>query len=473
MLVDELNQLWAEGFRARITFVTDAEHEITALRTTVASLRSAPTVTLIVLGPKRFAETLSADVLAAIKPESLRVRIRSIDKTVAVVDASGCDLPDQPILDRYELLRESDLITLLPDDLKSEEIDTFFRKDASERNWRVHAAGLPWLKDDMCDRQLLNRLRKLHSSGSEGNAAALIVAESGSGGTTLMEHLAFTAAIAGYPSLVARRVSFDPNATELVGFLNRLTLAHSRTLDGSADSSKHRETPVLLAFDAEHWRGHEEGIVAFVKKLERSGRAVLLLVVTDCDGAAHVPREVSMHLEVSLCHHFLEDDAVKIGRHLNKYLESKGSARSDAEWRSFHKSQQPALGDFGATQVSFWIALEFWLQRQVPLGETIQGWLYKQFCEADLPPDLALLVLQIAAMTIERVGTPEDLIPAPTGSDLPQSIRLANVSAKAPAIGLFRAKSASVTQWMLGHPLIARYLLGLIVRDRDTLKRLG
>lgn len=472
-LVGEFHELWGEGFRSRITFVTDAEDEIAALAETVTSLRSAPTITLVALGPKQFAEALSVATLAAIAPESLMVRIRSIDKSVAIVDASGCDLPNQPILDRYELLRESDLAPLLPDDLRSEEIDSFFQRDDSKRNWRVHAAGLPWLREDLCQSQLLNRLRKLHAWGSEGNTAAIIIAEPGSGGTTLMEYLAFAAAREGYPSIVARRISFDPNATELVGFLNRLTLAHSRTLGGSDESSKHRDTPVVLAFDAEHWRGHEEGIATFVKKLERSGRSVLLLVVTDCDGADRVPREVCTHLDIPLCHHISEDDAVNLGRHLNKYLEPKGNARSDSEWRSFHRSQLPAVGDFGATQVSFWIALEFWLQRQLPLGETIQGWLHKQFQGADLPPDLALLVLRIAAMTIERVGTPEDLFPAPVGSDLPQSIRLEEVRARAPALGLVRTKSASVSQWILGHPLIARYLLGVIVRDRAALERLG
>lgn len=471
-LVGELTQLWSEGFRARITYVTDVEQEIAALGSAIASLRSPPTITVIALAPRQFGEALAAITLPAIAPESLQVRVRSIDKSVLVVDASGCDLPDQPILDRYELLRASDLTSLLPDDLKSEEIDTFFRRDSSERNWRVHAAGLPWLRDDLCRRQLLNRLRKLHASGSDGKSAALIVAEPGSGGTTLMECLSFAAATEGYPCIVARRVTFDPEATELVGFLNRLTVAHSRTMDGGNESSTHRETPVLIGFDAEHWRGHEEGIVTFVKKLERSGRSVLLLVVTDCDGEARVPREVATHLDVPLCHQFSEDDAVDLGRHLNKYLGPKGSARSDGEWRSFYKSQQPAVGDFGVTPVSFWIALEFWLHRQVPLGETIQGWLYKQFCNADLPTDLALLVLRIAAMTIERVGTPEDLFPAPVESGLPQSIRLEDVRAKAPALGLFRAKSASATQWILGHPLIARYLLALIVRDRDMLQRL-
>jgi hypothetical protein len=469
-LISEFRELWGEGFRARITFVTDAEVEITALGEMVSSLRSAPTITLVTLSPKQFAERLSSATLALIAPDSLTVRIRSLDKSTVIVDASACDLPDQPILDRYELLRESDLTLLLPEDLKSEEIDAFFRGSESRRNWRIHAAGLPWLKDDICERELLNRLRKLHASGSDGNAAALIVAEPGSGGTTLMERLTYAAAIEGYPSIVARPVSFDPNATELVGFLNRLAFAHSRTLDATNESSKHRETPVIVAFDTQHWRGHEEGIATFVKKLERSGRSALLLVVTDFDGADRVSQEVCTHLDVPLCHQFTEDDASHLGRHLNKYLEPKGSARSDNEWRSFHKSQLPAIGDFGATQVSFWIALEFWLKRQLQLGETIQGWLYKQFHEADLPPDLALLVLQIAAMTIERVGTSEDLFPDPVGSNLPQSIRLQEVQGKAPALGLVRSKSASVSQWTLGHPLLARYLLGVIIRDRPTLE---
>ena len=76
-------------------------------------------------------------------------------------------------------------------------------------------------------------------------------------------------------------------------------------------------------------------------------------------------------------------------------------------------------------------------------------------------------------MTIGRAGgTPENLFPAPEESDLPQSIRLEQVRG-APGLGLVRTRSASVSQWILGHPLIARYLLGVIIRDLATLNRLG
>lgn len=472
-LVDEFVELWEEGFRARITFVTKDEAEIARLGQIVSSLRSGPTITVVACSAKDFATELSSEVLTAITPESLAIRMRASDKSITVVDAALCDLPDQPILDRYELLKEADFVPLLPDELKSEEIDLFFRKGDCSRNWRIHAAGLPWLKDDSCERQLLNRLRRLHGAGSEGNLAALIVAESGSGGTTLMERLAFLAASEGYPSLVARRLSFEPNANELIGFLNRLTVAHAQALANIDDSAKFQETPILVAFDAEQWRGHEEGIAPFVKKLERAGRPVLLLVVTDCDGAARIPQDVCTALDVPLCHSFSEDDAAKLGAHLNKYLAPKGNSRADNEWRSFHQSQLPAIGDFGATQISFWIALEFWLQKQVPLGETIQGWVYKQFIDANLTPDLAQLVLRIAALTIERVGMPEDLFPPPPQSSLPQSIRLEEIRAKAPALGLVRNRSATVSQWSLGHPLLGRYLLGVLIRDRTTLETLG
>src|SRR5262249_52981397 len=148
-----------------------------------------------------------------------------------------------------------------------------------------------------------------------------------------------------------------------------------------------------------------------------------------------------------LTHRLTEDDAVELGQHLNRFLEPKGKSRSETEWRRFHHSNAPVIGDFGASSVSFWIALEFWLKQQMHLGETIQEWLYGQFTRAGLPADLKALILRIAALTVERVGTPEELMPTPPESSIPNSLRLEEARQKVPALGLFRNRSATNKQW--------------------------
>jgi hypothetical protein len=321
-----------------------------------------------------------------------------------------------------------------------------------------------------------NSLRCIHNEGEEASQILVLSAEPGAGGTTLMKYLAFVAASHGYPTLVARPLDFNPDASEIMGFLfavHQARLSAHRATNGGNKSLDETETPALIAFDTQHWRGQEDAISGFLKSFVRSGRPVALLVVTDSEGASQLPREVLKQLDSQLQHDLTEEDAVELGRHLNRFLEPKQNSRSLEEWRYFHNMNSPRIGDFGASGISFWITLEFWLKRQLQLGESIQDWLYSQFTSADFPPDVKLLILRIAALTVERIGMPEDLMPVPPQNNMPYSIVLDNARQDAPALGLFRSQSASQKQWVLGHVQIARYLLNVAFRDRPLLESLG
>ena len=103
-LVAEFRELWGEGFRARhVRYRCRGRNCGSPWNGRFPSLRANDNSRC---SPTQAICRPSATTLAAIVPESLKVRIRSIDKSVAIVDASGCDLADQPILDRYELIRE-------------------------------------------------------------------------------------------------------------------------------------------------------------------------------------------------------------------------------------------------------------------------------------------------------------------------------------------------------------------------------
>ncbi|QDT84770.1 hypothetical protein [Gimesia chilikensis] len=466
--IEEIVSLWDEGFRAQLTIVTTSIDEINKLKSDLLAWHQIEVVTVVEQKPIDFSLDLVKRSQSHFYPERLHILIRDVNKKLHSLDVSKCERPDQPILDRYDLIQEKDLLDVQPEELKESELDEFFHR--SSDSWRPIAARLPWIKNDLAERQLLNLLRKVHIGGSDENQILLLESESGAGGTTILKYLSFIAASNGYPTLFARQIDFEPDALEIARFLHSIHRNHLKSVEESMNEG---ETSVLLSFDTQHWYGREDEIVGFLKELKRAGRSVVILLVTNDLGAAKLPSEVSRSLDTQLLHEIDEKDAIDLGNHLNHFLESKGRSRSEEEWRRFHNSHKPAIGDFASAGISFWIALEFWLKRQIELGETIQNWIYSQFINAGFSPELKCLIFEIAALTIERVGLPEELLPTLTESSLPSSILLERASEKVPALGVTRTRSASHKQWILGHPQIARYLLNSVFRDRSLLKEVG
>ncbi|WP_397568824.1 hypothetical protein [Schlesneria sp. T3-172] len=465
-IIEELADLWDEGFRARLTFVSSAVDEAEKLSSAVVAAFRLGSATVIQQGAAAFANDIVSRSQRYIETESILVRIHDSEERTRVIDVTSCERPDQPLLDRYDLIQERHLVSLQPDELSEEELDAFFHR--SSESWRPYAAGVPWIANFYPERQLLKALKKAQSAAGEENRIVLLQSEAGAGGTTLMKHLAYVAATNGYPTLVARQLDFLPEPQELTGFLHSFHMVHS---EAACETSS--ETAVCIAFDAQHWFGRENEAAAFFKAFERAGRSVVILLVANEDGAARIPSEAVITLETNLSHRLSEDDAVDLGKHLNRFLGPKGKSRSESEWRQFHHANAPIIGDFGASNVSFWIALEFWLKRQMNLGDSIQEWLYSQFSGAPVSLAVKRLILQIAALTVERVAVPEEFMQMPTGSSLPATLQLEDARTHCPALGLTRNQSATQRQWSLGHPQIARYLLNIAFRDRQLLTALG
>jgi len=226
--IEELAELWEEGFRARLTLVTTSADDIGQLESGVISKFRLDAVTHVEQSAADFASDLVARSRVYIDTEKLIVRVRDLDKNLHALDASACERPDQPILDRYDLILEKHLANVQPEELSEQELDEFFHRSSSA--WRPYSAHLPWIKDDLAERQMLKLLRKVHVGGSEENRILLLQSEAGAGGTTLLKHLAFVAAKNGYPALVARQIDFDPDANELTGFLHSL---HSTRIEAA------------------------------------------------------------------------------------------------------------------------------------------------------------------------------------------------------------------------------------------------
>lgn len=470
-----LRELWDEGFRSRVVYVTESNDEVDELANSFVKEYSISALTVVEQSPSGFSVSLARSIQATLSEESILVRIRDRKKATKVVDVTSAERPDQPILDRYELIQEKCFESLLPNELTEEEISEFFQRSSTD--WRPFAAGLPWIRTRDAEFQLSKALKKVHDRGPDQNRLLLIASEPGSGGTTMLRHLCFTAAKEGYPTLVAREVDFEPAAHELNSFLFSL---HQHDLDLRRETEGENveevsgiETPALLGFDAQHWRGHHESLISFFRSFERSGRSVVILAVVDPDVLELMPSEATLELDTGLQHMLAEDEVLSLGEHLNRFLRPTGHDRSDLEWRHFHSSNQPRIGDFGTSVATFWIALEFWLKKQFNFGESIQEWLYSQFKSANFDHDVKHLLLRIAAATVERIGFPEDMMPSSVERDLPYSVLLEQTRSTAPALGLVRLSSSTDRQWILGHVQVARYLLNLAFRDRDLLVEIG
>ena len=470
--LENLVALWDEGFRSRLVYVSSDEDETNRIETEFRSKYHLTTVTVCEQTSNEFAYDLSTGILSSVADDQIVVRFRDRSDQITKIDITECDRIDQPILDRFEVIREGHMTPILPADLKSDEIASFFER--SSNSWRPNAAGLPWMRNSKAEKQLKRALHEVLERDSESNKLCLLVSEPGAGGTTTMRHLAFLAASEGYPTLVARPHDFTPTAIEVVNFLFGLTQKFKNNYEPKKVKEKKSipETPVLITFDAQHWNANQAGLISFFKAVQRAGRSAVFLIVIDPVGAESLPDALNNKLDIDLVHNLTEDEALSLGFHLNKYLEPQGNGRHEHEWRSFHNQNQPLIGDFGVNSATFWIALEFWLKRQLPLGESIQDWIYGQFASAEFSPKLKKLILQIAALTVERVAMPEEMLP-PAEGEMPYSLLLENAKRAAPALGLYRSKSESGKQWALGHPQVSRYLLNLAFRDRSLLGAIG
>jgi len=486
--LEDVFDLWVGDFRTLLTVVSDDEGDAERLNRWVAARGGVVEHCRVSL--EHLVAELPARVSGQLTTDRYVARLQIDDDRTVDLDVTDCELVQQPLLDKYELIQSRDLRMLLPEELTQDEFQAFF--DKSKRTWVPYAAGLPWRRIEDASKRTLAALRKQMDSEGETNPLLIIASESGAGGTTLARMIAFDAASQGFPTLVARDMGFRPDFTDIESFLYRVRQEVLRRfwnpevapdqVRSEEEAAEPFEVPWLIVFDVEHWRGREQELRLFVRDLARRGRPAVVLTVT--------PPRVHEELRVGgrppigvLTHEISMEDAQNLGQHLNRFLTPYGRAKSAAEWRNFWENHRPYIGtDIAA----FWIALEFWLKRRVDLGESIQSWLYRQFKEdrlqgdADsawagraLSDDLRRLLLEIAALSIERMPLPEGLMASPPADQFPYSVQLEDVRTSLPALALVRESSSSVRQWALAHDLLGRYLITSVFQDREMLDRLG
>lgn len=480
--VGDVRELWREeGFRAHVAVLGDRADVVASLNDWLTEPDHPPAVQRFSAALPEFVDDLVSRVATQVSDSRLAVRIKW-DGAVRVLDVTEAELLEQPVLDRYDLIQDRDLQGLLPHELSDDTLESFFDRSAfaerTQDRWAPFAAGLPWPRYPRAVDTLLRALQEVESSGADHNELLLLPSEPGAGGTTTARALAFEAARSGYPTLVATPAYFRPDLTELSRFLLRVRqqqLKVASAVDEAvelADDGRLGETPWLIVFDVHHWRGKEQDLAAFVRRLSQERRPVVVMSVVESASIARVTSHGKAICD-TLTHELTRDEAEHLGDHLNKFLRPKKRDRSGAEWLAFWESHRPRIGTFGASSAAFWVALEFFLKRQLDLAQPIQSWLFQKFQDAAVPFGLRRVLLEIAALAVERQPYPEQLLPSALGDEYPYSVQLETLRSTLPALALARYATATERQWAIAHDLLARYLLNATFADRPMLESLG
>lgn len=465
--LDEILTLRTQGEleSALLVFSTD-ESVVDHLREWRQTTKGGSAITVCRLPQKLVVERLERQLHPLLAEQSLVISYRG---KPANPDISRAEIADRPLLDRYDVIRSRDLPRLTAQELPEAELNAFF--SATEHTWRPYAAGLPWPRFPDAMRSVVRTLEKTADKGPEGNKVLFLRAESGAGGTTLARTIAFEAAQRGYPTLVAKNVQFLVDVGELSRFMFDAWTEITAQGQAEQNNAAVREQPWLVVFDVGHFLGREGDLVQAAARLSHDGRPAVLLAVVQ--PSVEVKRSSqSLVLPDVITHDMRREDAIALGEHLNAFLSVRNRQRQPQEWVAFWEAHTPKIGDFGIG-ASFWIALDFWLKRQLDLGQSIQQWLWDQFTRASLDNTVVRTILQIAAMSIERQCLPEALLPSASPAGMPYSVLLDEARQSIPALTLWRAKTATDAQWAIVHDSLARYLIVSASRDRSLLAKLG
>lgn len=179
--LEDVFDLWQSEFRTLLTVVSDDDQDAERIDGWLSSRGGVVEQCRVSL------ESLVSDLVPRVSSELIEghyiVRLQIDADRVVDLDVTDCELIQQPLLDKFELIQSRDLRRMLPGELPQEEFQGFF--DKSRRTWIPYAAGLPWRRCEEASRHVLDILRDFRGARDEDNPLVIIASESGAGGTTL------------------------------------------------------------------------------------------------------------------------------------------------------------------------------------------------------------------------------------------------------------------------------------------------
>ena len=456
------------SFYPYVTFVSSTERGRTITSDWYTENPSGPPKTLALFTPLDFVTELLARYTESYIDDTLFVRMRTAQGDTTLADLTDADDIERPILTDYDLIKERDLAYVSPEEMTEEELNAFF--DGEFVSWRPYAARLPWTQESRAFPTLKNILRRLDNVGPAENRIAYIASEPGAGGTTLVRQLAWQAASEGYPTLVAKPVPFVPDALPVVGFLNRaIDVVFGHKTDKTApeirdsDESSTYETPWVLVFDRSHWEQKESELRRFLSELTSSGRPTVILTVI----GPFIPLTFygESAKEIAVLRHIIDSsDARKLGTHLNKFLRIFGKDRPKEEWTSFHDRHNV---QYIGQRAAFWIALSFWLRADRNFQENLQDRIYRVFCTYCESSAMKNALVEIAALSSQRLPLNERLLPRSDDS-WPLGLHLEDNRKNLAALGLVRLSLDGEKYWAFTHDILGRLLVNALFYDYAT-----
>ncbi|WP_428989953.1 hypothetical protein [Methylocapsa aurea] len=465
----ELDSLIDANFQPYISLASSTDEGMRQVSAWAEKRAAGPAPQLIRLSPSEFTRTIISRYAEIYPDKATIVRMRRGDASTRLIDLTDIDDFGRPLLNFYDIIQERDLALVAPEALSEEEFIAFF--EGQQNSWRPFAAGVPWLRDDVSHAAFNRLMRRINSVGSAENKIAYLSSESGSGGTTLARMIAFEAARAGYPTLVARSVPFTPDPLPIVGYLTRAHQISRQEPDAQNEGTDDRhlyETPWVIVFDKEHFERREGDLCRFLAELTKSGRPAILLFVANPIKALEFYSELAEEIAVTT-HIISPYDVERLGRHLNRFLSIYGKSIPPENWSNFY-SQHSVQHVHGAA--AFWIALSFWLRASRDLSGTFQEWIYDCFKEHGGSKAMKTALVEIAALSTERLSLNQGLLPR-SDNEWPLSLRLEDQRQNLASLGLLQVRAGNEKYWGLAHDVLGRLLLNALFYDFPARVELG
>ncbi len=154
---------------------------------------------------------------------------------------------------------------------------------------------------------------------------------------------------------------------------------------------------------------------------------------------------------------------------MNQFLRVYGKERQDWQWDQFY--QDHTVRYLEGTS-AFWVTLSFWIQGQYDLSELIQEWMYRSFENKTSDNIIRTAILEIAALSSERLPLPEGLLPSSSGQ-WPVSHLLEDRRSSLAALGLVRISADGEKHWALLHDILGRFLINALFYDFPIRDELG
>lgn len=474
-----LTEIWDAGFQSYLTICSQREGATDLLTKWVENQPRVQTANLLYLDAVTAAIETVSKYRQTYPEHAIIVRMKDRKGDYKNIDLSFVDDLQRPITENYNLIQLQDLAPITPEELSEKDFIGFFQN--TDSSWKPYRAGLPWIRDKASEKKLLHLVNKLDTVGADENCIAYITAESGAGGTTYAHALGWELASKGYPVLVAKQFPFTPDALSISNFLARAHQALSaengedsettgaEPSKGKGSGSKKYETPWIIIFDVIHWQGRDGELLRFNQELIKSGRpACTLIVSSPAIGLAFYTSPRFQRI-AELNHALDERSTLELGQHLNRYLKVYGKTKTQSQWNNFYQAHSIENLEGLA---SFWVILSFWIQGEYDLNESIQSWMFRKFCENTESKTIRLAVLEIAALSSERIPMPEGLL-LNSDNEWPMSHLLEDRRSELSSLGLVKAAANGERYWALIHDILGRYLINALFFNNELRNELG